>query len=128
MTNTGHLYFEIQADDTARALRFYTQIFGWTFTEMKGLPIPYWSIETGGSRGGLLKRPVPAPPMPSGTNAFCCSMEVERFDATAAKILAAGGIVALEKFAVPGKCWQGYFLDLEGNVFGIFEVNPNAGK
>lgn len=37
-----------------------------------------------------------------------------------------GGKVALAKFAVPGKCWQGYFLDTDGNVFGIFEVDDQA--
>jgi predicted enzyme related to lactoylglutathione lyase len=37
-----------------------------------------------------------------------------------------GGLVALPKFAVPGICWQGYFLDTEHNTFGIFEVNESA--
>ena len=53
--NRGHLYFEIQADDPARAIHFYSQVFDWKFDEVKGLPISYWRIETGGSRGGLLK-------------------------------------------------------------------------
>src|ERR671926_288044 len=55
--NRGHIYFEIQADDPARAISFYSRVFGWKFEELKGLPVPYWRIETGGSRGGLLKRP-----------------------------------------------------------------------
>jgi len=125
--NTGHIYFEIQADDTKRAIDFYSGVFGWKFSEVQGLPIPYWTIETGGSRGGLLKRPAPAPPPGSGTNAFLCSLEVEKFDATEKQILQLGGIVALPKFAVPKTCWQGYFVDTEGNTFGIFEVDPNAG-
>lgn len=128
MKNRGHLYFEIQADDPARAIGFYTAVFEWQFSEVKGLPIAYWSIETGGSRGGLLQSAGPKPPMRSGTNAFVCSVEVENFDATAAKVAAAGGIVALGKFPVPGVCWQGYFIDLDGNTFGIFQVDPNAGK
>ena len=57
--NRGHLYFEIQADEPARAVHFYSQVFDWSFDEVKGLPISYWRIETGGSRGGLLKRPAP---------------------------------------------------------------------
>ena len=125
--NTGRIYFEIQADDTKRAIDFYSGVFGWKFSEVKGLPIPYWTIETGGSRGGLLKRPAPAPPPGSATNAFVCSLEVEKFDATEKQILQQGGIVALPKFAVPKTCWQGYFVDTEGNTFGIFEVDPNAG-
>lgn len=61
-----------------------------------------------------------------GTNAFVCSLEVASFDATARIIEQIGGIVALPKFAVPNTCWQGYFIDLDGNTFGIFEVDPNA--
>jgi len=124
--NQGHIYFEIQADETKRAVDFYSKVFGWKFSPVEGLPVEYWRIETGGSRGGLLKRPAPRPPERSGTNAFVCSIEVENFDETADSILKGGGIVALGKFAVPGTCWQGYFLDLEGNVFGIFEVDEEA--
>lgn len=126
--NAGHIYFEIQADDTKRAIAFYSQTFGWKFSEIKGLPIEYWTIETGGSRGGLLKRPASTPPPQSGANAFVCSLQVENFDATEKIILNLGGITALPKFAVPGTCWQGYFVDTEGNTFGIFEVDANAGK
>ena len=122
----GPSYFEIQADDLQRASDFYRQIFGWTFTRAEGLPIEYWRIETDGPRGGLLKRPVPPPPPQSGTNAYVCSMDVKNFDLVAEKILAQGGKVALAKLAVPGVCWQGYFVDTEGNTFGLFEVDKNA--
>jgi predicted enzyme related to lactoylglutathione lyase len=74
----------------------------------------------------LLKRPAKTPPPEQGTNAYVCSMEVEDFDVMAKKILDNGGIVALEKFAVPGKCWQGYFQDTEDNTFGLFQVDENA--
>jgi len=119
-------YFEIQADDTSRAVNFYREIFGWTFTRAEGLPVEYWRIETEGPRGGLLKRPAKTPPPEHGTNAFVCSMEVVNFDATAAKALSAGGQIALPKFAVPGVCWQGYFIDTEGNTFGIFQADSAA--
>lgn len=125
--NTGPFYFEIQADDPTRAMRFYGEIFGWKFTAIPGLPLPYWQIETTGLKGGLMQRPAKTPPPQCGTNAFTCSMEALDFDAVSEKILALGGIVALPKFAVPGKCWQGYFLDTEGNTFGIFQPDPRAG-
>jgi predicted enzyme related to lactoylglutathione lyase len=32
----------------------------------------------------------------------------------------------MPKFAVPGVCWQAYFIDTEGNTFGIFEPDSNA--
>ena len=119
-------YFEIQADDTNRAVRFYREIFGWKFDKIDGLPIEYWRIETSGPRGGLLKRPAKTPPPEHGTNAFVCSMEVASFDDMAAKVASHGGQVAMPKFAVPGVCWQGYFIDPEGNTFGIFQPDPKA--
>ncbi|HEX7286996.1 MAG TPA: VOC family protein [Candidatus Angelobacter sp.] len=119
-------YFEIQADDCSRASRFYGEIFGWQFKHIPGLPVEYWQIETEGPRGGLLKRPAKTPPTGHGTNAFVCSMEVANFDEIAAKIARLGGVVALPKFAVPGVCWQGYFIDTEGNTFGIFQPDTAA--
>jgi len=119
-------YFEIQANDVNRAIAFYRSAFGWTFTRAEGLPVEYWRIATEGPRGGLLQRPVPAPRPEQGTNAFVCSMEVPDFDATEKVITDGGGTVALPKFAVPGVRWQGYYLDAEGNTFGIFQPDPNA--
>jgi len=119
-------FFEIQADDVKRAIAFYQRSFGWTFTRAEGLPIEYWRIETGGPRGGLLQRPARPPAPQQGTNAYVCSMEVSTFDASAERIHEAGGQIALPKFAIPGVCWQGYFLDTEGNTFGIFQPDPNA--
>ena len=124
--NKGRIYSEIQADDPNRAVRSYSQVFVWKFDEIKGLSVSYWRIETGGSRGGLLKRPAGMPPPACGTNAFVCSIEVENVDSTAKTIEQLGGSVALPKFAVPDTCWQGYFVDPEGNTFGIFQVDPNA--
>jgi predicted enzyme related to lactoylglutathione lyase len=122
----GPSYFEIQASDVKRAIDFYKAIFAWRFIRAEGLPIEYWRIETDGPRGGLLQRPAQPPAPEQGTNAFVCSMEVTDFDATAKRITDLGGEVALPKFAVPGVCWQGYFLDTEANTFGIFQPDPNA--
>jgi predicted enzyme related to lactoylglutathione lyase len=73
-----------------------------------------------------LKRPVSIPPAGSGTNAFVCSIQVDNFDEYQKKILQHKGQVAMPKFAIPGKCWQGYFSDPDNNTFGIFEVDVNA--
>ena len=125
--NRGHIFFEIQADDVARAVSFYRSVFDWKFSKNPGTPNEYFDIETGGSRGGLLQRPAKTPPPEHGTNAYVCSMEVENFDETASSIMSNGGQVALDKFPIPGRCWQGYFIDTEGNTFGIFEVDEKAG-
>jgi predicted enzyme related to lactoylglutathione lyase len=119
-------FFEIQATEPEKLVHFYREIFGWQFSRQPGMPIEYWRIVTDGMNGGLLKRPAKTPPTESGTNAFVCSIEVENFDKTASKIMQHGGQIALPKFAVPGTCWQGYFVDIDGNTFGIFEVDANA--
>lgn len=122
----GPGYFEIQADNPRRAAHFYAELLGWSFEEVSGLPVEYWRINTGGARGGLLKRPVATPPPECGTNAFVCSFEVADIDQAAARVEELGGSVALPKFAVPGTCWQGYFIDPEGNTFGIFQADTTA--
>jgi hypothetical protein len=48
-------------------------------------------------------------------------MEVRDFDATAGAIQKHGGQVTMPKFAVPGTCWQGYFLDREGTRLACFK-------
>ena len=119
-------YFEIQSSDPARDIKFYETVFGWKFIKEEFVPIEYYRIETNSINGGLLKRPAKVPPPESGTNAFVCSVQVENFDKTNQLILQNGGQVALPKFAISGKCWQGYFVDLDNNTFGIFEVDENA--
>ncbi|BCX75129.1 VOC family protein [Acinetobacter bereziniae] len=119
-------YFEIQSSNPEREMKFYHEVFGWKFNKVEGLPIQYFQIETVTLHGGLLERPAQTPPTQCGTNAFTCSFEVEDFDQTAEKILALGGRIAMEKFAIPNKCWQGYFLDADHNTFGLVQVDPNA--
>ena len=124
--NHGYIFFEIQADDVQRAAKFYQAVFDWKFSPNPGAPIEYLDIETGGSRGGLLQRPSKTPPPEHGTNAFVCSVEVEDFDGIAEKVASNGGQVALEKFPIPGRCWQGYFIDTEGNTFCLLQPDPAA--
>jgi hypothetical protein len=119
-------YFEIQSSEPKREINFYSAVFGWKFIREENVPIEYYRIETNSIFGGLLKRPVPIPPIGNGTNAYVNSVQVASFDKTAQTILDNGGQVAMAKFAIPGRCWQGYFLDADHNTFGIFEVDEKA--
>lgn len=119
-------YFEIQSSDPSREITFYKAVFGWDFTKEEHLPIEYYRIQTAGMSGGLLRRPAAVPPDECGTNAFTCSIQVENFDETSERILKAAGRIALPKFAIPGRCWQGYFIDPDHNTFGIFEIDSEA--
>lgn len=126
------VHFEIQADDVERAKDFYATVFGWRYEDYSDyVGAPYFGVVTGdddtpGINGGLLPRPVPAPAPEQGTNAAVLTMGVDDYDAVEAKILAAGGVVALPKAALPGMAWQGYYLDTEGNTFGIHQPDENA--
>jgi len=37
---SAFIYFEIQAENQDRAMKFYQNVFGWTFTEVPGLSVP----------------------------------------------------------------------------------------
>ena len=55
-----------------------------------------------------------------------CTIGVDDYDACESRILRAGGQVALAKYPLPGTAWQGYYLDTEGNTFGIHQPDENA--
>lgn len=125
------IHFEIQVDNPERAIKFYTDVFGWNIE--KWGEQDYWMVMTAekdskepGISGGLLPRPAKTPPAECGTNSFVCTALVENFDTTAEKIIKAGGQVAMPKFAIENMAWQGYFIDTEGNTFGIHQPDPNA--
>jgi hypothetical protein len=126
----GH--FEIHANDPERAVKFYSEIFGWKISKWEGGQMEYWMVETGGREepgginGGLLRRPCEAPAVGQGANAYVCTIVVDNYDEMSEKILAHGGIVAMPKVALTGIAWQGYFLDTEGNTFGLHQVDTNA--
>ena len=127
------IHFEIQAEKPERAIKFYKDVFGWKFDKWEGSEMGYWMIMTAdrdskepGINGGLLLRPAKTPGKEYGTNAFVCTVQVENFDKTAKKILAAGGVVAMPKFAIPKMAWQRYFLDTEGNTFGVHQPDEKA--
>ena len=119
-------FFEIQSSDPSRDIQFYEKVFDWKFKRDGNVPIEYYHIRTRGIEGALLKRPANIPIEGHGTNAFTNLILVANFDEVRDLILANGGKVAMPKFAVPGQRWQGYFLDPDNNVFGIFQIDEEA--
>lgn len=128
------VHFEIQVDDFDRAKKFYGDVFGWTFPDypmadgtvyVAIMTAPVDSKEAG-INGGMVKRPAKTPDQMQGTNAYTVTMLVENYDETEAKIKKAGGIEAMAKFAITGMAWQGYYIDTEGNTFGIHQADKNA--
>lgn len=116
------VHFEIPADDPARAVSFYGDVFGWTFTKWEG-PMEYWLVSTGeggpGIDGGLMKRPHPGYPVVN-------TIDVPSVDDFLKKIESKGGKVAAPKMAVPGVGWLAYCTDPDGNMFGIMQADTGA--
>ena len=127
------VHFEIHADDPERAAKFYRDVFGWQIDKWENSSMDYWMVMTAeknskepGINGGLLKRPAALSKDTCGSNAFVCTVQVDNFDEVAVKIEKAGGKVAMPKFDLAGMAWQGYFLDTEGNTFGVHEAVSSA--
>jgi predicted enzyme related to lactoylglutathione lyase len=127
------VHSEIMCDDPERAMAFYRSSLGWDFQKWEGGQYEYWMAMTApkdsaepGINGGLMRRPSPLGGQPCASNAYVCTVAVEDYDEVAAKILAAGGSVAMPKFALVGMAWQGYFLDTEGNTFGVHQPDAAA--
>lgn len=125
------IHFEIHVLDMARAQRFYSEALAWTYEDYSDYAgQPYFGVVTGpaedaGINGALILRHDQDFP-PGLVGGAVLTVGVEDFDDTASRILGAGGTVALAKAALPGMAWQGYFLDTEGNVFGVHQPDENA--
>ncbi|MFE5320694.1 VOC family protein [Paenibacillus sp. NPDC056579] len=126
------VHFEIHVSDMELAKKFYGEVFGWVFEDWSSYAgMPYFGAVTGdanemGINGALMQRRGAAPEPGQAMNGFACTMGVADYDATEAKILNNGGKLALPKYALPGMAWQGYYMDPEGNLFGIHQPDKNA--
>ncbi|MFS0890347.1 VOC family protein [Peribacillus frigoritolerans] len=126
------VHFEIHVNDMERAKAFYGEVFGWSFQDWSDYAgMPYFGAVTGnenehGIDGALMQRQSAPPETHQALNAFACTIGVENYDITEAKIIENGGKLAMPKFALPGMAWQGYYIDPEGNTFGIHQPDANA--
>jgi predicted enzyme related to lactoylglutathione lyase len=120
------IHFEIQADDAARAKKFYESAFGWKIekTTMPGVGMDYWIVLTGkgpGIDGGLYKRS----DSPRKVTAFDCTIQVENIDKVIAAIKTNGGQIqpweGKEKWEMKGLGWFSRATDPEGNAFGLLQ-------
>jgi len=123
------IHFEIQAEDTERAMTFYTQLFGWQFAQWG--QEKYWLVTTGeksqpGIDGGLLPRQGGAPLPMASVNAFVCTVDVANLDAMVEKVQSLGGAVVLPKMAIATVGWLAYAKDTEGNIFGMMQMDAKA--
>ncbi len=117
------IHFEIPAKDPKKAMKFYSDALGWEFTQWGG-PIPYWFTKSGpksrpGIEGALAKKE-------SDEDIVVNTIGVQDIDTVIKKIKKHGGTITNPKHAIPGEGWIAYFKDLDGNLFGVMESDPNA--
>jgi predicted enzyme related to lactoylglutathione lyase len=118
------VHFEIPFDNKERAMKFYTDSFGWQLQDMPQMdyvmattvPVDdkHMPKEAGAINGGLFPRPKEAP---SPT----LYVDVSSVEDALKKVQAAGGKVVTPKTPIPGMGAYARVADTEGNVVGLFQ-------
>jgi uncharacterized protein len=116
-------HFEIYAEDLGALADFYRDLFGWHVEQAPG--VDYYMIQTGASgesalRGGLTHRPI------EGPRSWVHYVSVESLDETIARVEQLGGSVVRPQTAVPKVAWYAVVADPEGNIFALWQPDPNA--
>jgi uncharacterized protein len=121
----GH--FEIPADDTERARKFYSATFGWKMNPAPGMD--YTMVRTGPVDekgmpqgpgfigGGIAKREGPL-------EHTVLTVVVDDISAAEKKIEKNGGTIVQRKMAIGDGSmgFMGYFKDSEGNTVGLYQA------
>jgi uncharacterized protein len=129
------VHFEIPADDPERAANFYRELFGWDVGKWEGSAnggMEYWMVKTvptdgqgmpirPGVNGGLMRRMYPGQPPVNYINVE----DVDEFVRKAEKL---GAKTLMGKHPVPGMGWFAQLNDTEGNLFAVWQNDPNAGQ
>lgn len=118
------VHFEIPFDNKQRAMKFYTDSFGWQMQDMPDMQYviagtvevddKHMPKESGAINGGLFQRPKDAPHP-------AIYVGVKSIDATIKKVEAAGGKVISPNTPIPGMGAYARVADTEGNVIGLFQ-------
>jgi uncharacterized protein len=118
------MHFEIPFDNKSRAMKFYSESFGWKLTDMPQMdyviaqssPVDENQMpkEPGAINGGLFQRPKEAPhPV--------LYVGVASIDQALKKVENAGGKVITPNTPIPGMGAYARIADSEGNIIGLFQ-------
>ncbi len=118
------VHFEIPADDTKRAGKFYSEVFGWQLNPVPNMEYTMVGTtpigedgrpkEPGGINGGMTKRGGPV-------EHIVVTVGVQDIEATLRNIERSGGRIVSPKTPVGDMGFAAYFNDTEGNVVGLFQ-------
>jgi hypothetical protein len=120
MTQGMWCHIEIPSKDTAKAKAFYSDVFGWKFTDFPMGDHTYSLYETaeGGIGGGIWDPPQGVP------RQMINYINVDEIEPIQKAAEAKGGKVVMPIQEVPGTGWFSLISDPDGNVFGVWKQNP----
>jgi uncharacterized protein len=110
------VHFEIAAQDTSRAQKFYKDMFGWEFQAFEG-PMEYNMTRLSDTSGAAV--------FPGDPGAIRVYFDVDDINAGAARLKELGG-EADEPMPVPSMGWFVTGKDTEGNPIGLWQNDPSA--
>jgi hypothetical protein len=126
MKNATHeiSHFEIPAKDPEKLRNFYTNVFGWKFSNTAKQDMQYWSIKTGtkhipGVNGGMYKKG-------SENQTVVNYISTPSIDESMAEIEKEGGHITVGKKEIEGEGFTAVGVDPEGNAIGLFESKNNG--
>ena len=119
------VHFEIPADDTKRAKKFYSETFGWQIQDIPEMnyamltTVPmdenHMPKESGAINGGMYKREKGFSKTP------VVVIGVTSLDESARKVESAGGKVVLPKVKIADMGLYAQVEDTEGNIIGLWQ-------
>ncbi len=118
------VHFDLPADDTERAKKFYEKLFDWKFNQVS-MPEPFYLIETRDLNGnlsvggGMGKRKLPEQHIMN-------YIGVPSIEEYLTKVKKLGGNIISPKTAVPGWGYLAICVDTENNNFGLWQEDKNA--
>ena len=116
------VHFEVPADDTSRAQKFYNEMFGWSFQAMEG-PVEYHMAQVSEGLGGAIHRADQG----GGIPGIFVYFDVDDINESTARVRELGGETN-EVQPVPGMGWFAGCKDALGNDFGLWQNDESAGQ
>ena len=110
-------WYELMTSDTKAAGKFYSDVVGWTTSEMPSGDVPYTTFNLGDAGiAGMLNIP--------GHTAWIGYISVDDVDAHIEKIVEAGGKLWKPATDVPGMLRFAVMSDPQGAAIVVFTPNP----
>ncbi|MEI9991827.1 MAG: VOC family protein [Rhizomicrobium sp.] len=115
-------FFAITAADVERARKFYEAVFGWTFEDWG--PPGFYLIHGAGLPGALQQRHEPL--VGTHPRSFELTVGVADIDDIARKVVAAGGVIVMQKSHIETVGTLIHFTDTEANRLGAMQYDDES--